>query len=137
MTIQLPKDLEESIEAAVHRGHFTSVDDAVAQAARLLLEQVADSELQTKPSTDAVAGRKPDWEQIQERTVSISPEQWEEAAADLAEEHEQHLCSVPKSHQELQNQQLMLAFQNQQPLDATGPLITTLPELPGSSTRQD
>jgi Arc/MetJ-type ribon-helix-helix transcriptional regulator len=120
MTIHLPKDLEQSIEAAVHRGHFSSVDDAMAQAARLLLEQVATSEIQTKLSTDAVAGRKPDWERIQERTVTISPEQWEKARADLAEQHEQYLCSVPKSHRELQFQQLKDAFQNQPRLDATG-----------------
>jgi Arc/MetJ-type ribon-helix-helix transcriptional regulator len=37
MTIHLPKELESSIEAAVHSGHFPSVDDAMAEAARLLL----------------------------------------------------------------------------------------------------
>ena len=35
MTIQLPKDVESSIEAAVHGGHFTSADDAVAAAWRV------------------------------------------------------------------------------------------------------
>jgi Arc/MetJ-type ribon-helix-helix transcriptional regulator len=37
MTIHLPKELESSIEAAVHSGHFASVDDAMTEAARLLL----------------------------------------------------------------------------------------------------
>jgi Arc/MetJ-type ribon-helix-helix transcriptional regulator len=37
MTIHLPKELESSIEAVVHGGHFTSVDEAMAEAARLLL----------------------------------------------------------------------------------------------------
>ena len=35
MKIHLPNDLESSIEAVVHRGQFTSIDDAMAEAARL------------------------------------------------------------------------------------------------------
>jgi Arc/MetJ-type ribon-helix-helix transcriptional regulator len=37
MTVRLPKDLESSIEALVQHGHFDSVDDAMAEAARMLL----------------------------------------------------------------------------------------------------
>ena len=36
MTIHLPNDLETSIQAAVQSGRFASVDDAMAEAARLL-----------------------------------------------------------------------------------------------------
>ena len=39
MTIHLPKDLETSIEAAVHGGRFASVDEFVAQAVRSFLHQ--------------------------------------------------------------------------------------------------
>ncbi len=39
MTIHLPNDLESSIQAAVHSGRFASVDDAIAEAVRLLLRQ--------------------------------------------------------------------------------------------------
>jgi Arc/MetJ-type ribon-helix-helix transcriptional regulator len=35
MTIHLPKDVESSIEAAVHGGHFASANDAVAAAWRV------------------------------------------------------------------------------------------------------
>jgi Arc/MetJ-type ribon-helix-helix transcriptional regulator len=35
MTIHLPQDIESSIQAAVHSGHFASVDDALAEAWRL------------------------------------------------------------------------------------------------------
>lgn len=41
MTIHLPHDLESSIQAAVHNGRFASVDDAMAEAARLLLRELA------------------------------------------------------------------------------------------------
>jgi Arc/MetJ-type ribon-helix-helix transcriptional regulator len=40
MTIHLPKELETSLQAAVHGGHFASLDDAMAEAARLLLRDL-------------------------------------------------------------------------------------------------
>lgn len=40
MTIDLPNDLERSIEEAVFRGRFSSVDEAMAEAARLLLREL-------------------------------------------------------------------------------------------------
>jgi Arc/MetJ-type ribon-helix-helix transcriptional regulator len=40
MTIHLPPDIESSIQAAVHSGHFASVDDAMTEAARLLLQKL-------------------------------------------------------------------------------------------------
>ncbi len=39
MTIHLPEKLESSILEVVHSGQFASVDDAMAEAARLLLRQ--------------------------------------------------------------------------------------------------
>jgi Arc/MetJ-type ribon-helix-helix transcriptional regulator len=96
MTIHLPKDVEQSIEAAVHSGHFTSVDDALAQAARLLLKQIASSGPETKLSTGAVAGRKPVWERIQERTASVPGEEWDKVPADLAEQHDHYIYGTPK-----------------------------------------
>ena len=40
MTIMLPDELERSIQAAVQSGRFASVDDAMAEAARLLLREL-------------------------------------------------------------------------------------------------
>ena len=39
MTIHLPEDVERSINEAVHSGQFASVDDTMAEAARLLLKK--------------------------------------------------------------------------------------------------
>jgi Arc/MetJ-type ribon-helix-helix transcriptional regulator len=39
MTIHLPEDVESSISAAVHSGHFASADELVAQAVRSFLRQ--------------------------------------------------------------------------------------------------
>ena len=40
MTVDLPKDLESSLRAAVQSGRFASVYDALAEAARLLLQKL-------------------------------------------------------------------------------------------------
>lgn len=55
MTIHLPKDVESSIEAAVHRGRFTSLDDAMVEAARLLLRELAEEDRQANP-VDPILG---------------------------------------------------------------------------------
>jgi Arc/MetJ-type ribon-helix-helix transcriptional regulator len=41
MTIHLPNELEHSINEAVRCGRFASVDDAMTEAARLLLRELA------------------------------------------------------------------------------------------------
>jgi Arc/MetJ-type ribon-helix-helix transcriptional regulator len=58
MTIHLPNDLESSIEAVVQGGRFASVDDAMAEAARLLLRQVNQEGPGPKP-TDTEAPADP------------------------------------------------------------------------------
>ena len=40
MTIHLPQDVENSLQAAVHSGHFASVDEAMMEAAPLLLREL-------------------------------------------------------------------------------------------------
>jgi Arc/MetJ-type ribon-helix-helix transcriptional regulator len=39
VTIHLPEDLERSLWAEVNSGHFASLDDAMAEAVRLLLRE--------------------------------------------------------------------------------------------------
>ena len=53
MNVQLPEDVERSIEAAVHRGLFASVDDAMTEAARLLLQEIDRGRPETEPHTAA------------------------------------------------------------------------------------
>ncbi len=52
MTISLPNDLESRLRAAVDSGRFASVDDAMAEAARLLLGEL-DRGPQAQPSAEA------------------------------------------------------------------------------------
>jgi Arc/MetJ-type ribon-helix-helix transcriptional regulator len=57
MTIHLPPDLESSIQAAVQSGHFASVDDAMTEAARLLLREIKQGRPEPKPTaTDPLLG---------------------------------------------------------------------------------
>ena len=53
MAITLPNDLERSIEEAVHNGRFASVDDAMAEAARLLLRELAEERQPRQPASVA------------------------------------------------------------------------------------
>jgi Arc/MetJ-type ribon-helix-helix transcriptional regulator len=57
MTIHLPDDVESSIQAAVRRGRFTSIDEAMAEAARLLLREIGE---QTPESRAMNAENSPD-----------------------------------------------------------------------------
>jgi Arc/MetJ-type ribon-helix-helix transcriptional regulator len=52
MTIHLPQDLESSLQAAVHSSHFASVDDAMAEVARLLLRELKLGRLPLPPARD-------------------------------------------------------------------------------------
>jgi Arc/MetJ-type ribon-helix-helix transcriptional regulator len=51
MTIQLPGDLEDSLRAEVSSGHFASLDDAMAEAVRLLLRDRAQRQPPARPNT--------------------------------------------------------------------------------------
>jgi hypothetical protein len=53
MTIHLPNDLEASIQAAVRSGRFASVDDAMAEAARLLRRTIPQ---EPKPTPTGTGG---------------------------------------------------------------------------------
>ena len=49
MTIQLPRDVESSINAEVLNGHFGSVDEAIADAWRTFLRQKPKPQAPTGP----------------------------------------------------------------------------------------
>ena len=100
MTIHLPPNLENPIRDAVHKGRYASLDDAMAEAASLLLERLKHEQDQTPPpagSQDATAPkRKPVWERILERTAAIPDQEWDKLPTDLAEQHDHYLYGTPK-----------------------------------------
>ena len=56
MTIHLPHDLESSIQAAVRSGRFASVDDRMAEAARLLLREINQAGPELRPGWPSSTG---------------------------------------------------------------------------------
>lgn len=55
MTIHLPTELQDGLEAAVESGQFASVDDAMAEAARLLLREIERAGSENAPSQEKYA----------------------------------------------------------------------------------
>jgi Arc/MetJ-type ribon-helix-helix transcriptional regulator len=90
MQINLPADLERSLLSEVQSGHFASVDDALAEAVRLLLRRVPGEAEPTSPS------HKPIWEVFEEITASIPEEEWARLPADGAEQHDHYIYGLPK-----------------------------------------
>ena len=101
MTITVPKDVETSIHAAVKSGHFASVDDAMTEAARLLLQQLHQVQASSQQpaarqeSAEATA-EKPIWEEILELTADVPDEEWDKLPTDLAEQHDHYIYGTPK-----------------------------------------
>lgn len=98
MTINVPEEVEDSIQAAVRSGHFASVDDAMTEAALLLLRQITPDRV---PPVGAdrevpVPARKPIWEVFEDVAASIPDEEWAKLPADGAEQHDHYLYGAPK-----------------------------------------
>ena len=98
MTIHLPPHIESSIQAAVRSGHFASVDDAMTEAASLLLQRLQ-QEHATPPAAnqaEAVPDYKPIWEVAAEIRKSIPAEEWAKLPVDGAEQLDHYLYGAPK-----------------------------------------
>ena len=103
MTINLPANLESPILAAVHSGRYASLDDAMAEAASMLVEHLKQEQeqAQAKPSSagqqpPASRSHKPIWEVFQEISASIPEEEWAKLPVDGAEQHDHYIYGTPK-----------------------------------------
>ncbi len=100
MTIHLPKDVESSINAAVLSGHFASLDDAMTEAARLLLQKLNKGQAgANKPAASdeaTVPAHKPIWEVFQEISAHVPDEVWDALPTDLSEQHDHYIYGTPK-----------------------------------------
>lgn len=56
MTIHIPNELESSIQAAVDNGHFATLDDAMTEAARMLLADLKNRESASYATPDPALG---------------------------------------------------------------------------------
>jgi len=97
MTIHLPENLESPILAAVHSGRYASLDDAMAEAASLLVQRLKQEQAK-QPETPGQAppAHKPIWERILERIAAIPDEEWDKLPVDGAEQHDHYIYGTPK-----------------------------------------
>jgi Arc/MetJ-type ribon-helix-helix transcriptional regulator len=98
MTIHIPENLESSILAAVRNGRYTSIDDAMAEAAWLLVERLKQERAPESSATHAgpAPTRKPLWERAAELRKSIPKEEWAKLPADGAEQLDHYLYGSPR-----------------------------------------
>ncbi len=71
MTIHLPPDIESSIQAAVHGGHFASMDAAMTEAASMLLERLKQEHTPPKPGMGSIGAMRDDAELLDQVTQLI------------------------------------------------------------------
>src|SRR5208337_1562266 len=100
MTIQLPESLESPILAAVRSGRYASLDDAMAEAASLLVQRLKQEQIQAKQllasKAEAAPAHKPIWEEIEELTASIPEEEFLKLPVDGAEQLDHYIYGLPK-----------------------------------------
>ena len=99
MTIHLPENLESSILAAVHSGRYASLDDAMAEAASLLVQWLKQEETQAKQPAasqiETTPAHKPIWEEIEELTANIPDEEFLKLPVDGAEQLDHYIHGLP------------------------------------------
>ena len=100
MTLNVSKDVENSINAAVRNGRFPSVDDAITAAWLAFNQQPVQSQVMPH-EPEAAEGEvpqhtKPIWEEILELTADVPDEEWDKLPSDLAEQHDHYIYGTPK-----------------------------------------
>ncbi len=90
MTIRLPPELESSLQAAVHRGLFASVDAAMTEAAAMLLQRLNQQGQAVPPAENqpAAVSHKPIWEVAADIRKTVPAEEWAKLPNDGARQHD-------------------------------------------------
>ena len=100
MTIHLPENLESPILAAVHSGRYASLDDAMAEAASLLVQRLRQEQATAEqPATSEeppAKAYKPIWEVADDIRKSIPAEEWAKLPADGARQIDHYIYGSPK-----------------------------------------
>jgi Arc/MetJ-type ribon-helix-helix transcriptional regulator len=93
MTIHLPEEMESSIRAQVGRGLFPSVDAAMTEAARLLLERL---EQGWAPAQGSAPAPLPAWERVLRNMEAVPDEVFDRIPADSSAQLDHYLYGAPK-----------------------------------------
>jgi Arc/MetJ-type ribon-helix-helix transcriptional regulator len=98
MTINLPENLESSIREAVQSGQFASVDEAVAEAVRLLLRQRREAGPHRPDEADNPAAPSPEpaWKRVLQNMDAVPDDVFDRIPADSSEQLDHYLYGTPK-----------------------------------------
>jgi hypothetical protein len=92
--------LENPILAAVHSGRYASLNDAMTEAASMLVERLEHEQAAAKPpatnQAETVPAYKPIWEVAAEIRRSIPAEEWAKLPKDGAEQLDHYIYGSPK-----------------------------------------
>ena|SRR5271157_4303816 len=93
MIIHLPENLENSILAAVRGGRYATVDEAMTEAAWLLVERLNQEQA---GANQPACTLKPIWDEFAEIDAAIPDEEWAKLPSDWAEQHDHYIYGTAK-----------------------------------------
>ena len=99
MTIRLPEHLESPILAAIDSGRYASLEDAMAEAANLLVQRLKQEQEEASaqaPLEQAMPPHRPIWEVVDQLRKDVPPEELAELPRDGAEQLDHYLHGSPK-----------------------------------------
>jgi hypothetical protein len=99
MTIHIPEDLESSFLAAVRRGRYASLDQAMDEAASLLVQRLDQEQAAPAQATGHVPpapAYRPIWEVADTLRQSVPPQEWARVPADGSAQHDHYIYGTPK-----------------------------------------
>ena len=95
MTINVSKDVENAINAAVQSGQFASADEMIDTLVHEYQQRHQHAQPVASQQTTAQA-HKPIWEVAAELRKSIPPEEWDKLPKDGARQHDHYIYGTPK-----------------------------------------
>lgn len=90
MTVHLPKELEQFLQASVTNGRFASEDEAIVEAVRLLRQA------ELAAAHDSNTNDDPVWKRTLEAMKSVPDEVFAAIPADGAEQLNHYIYGVPR-----------------------------------------
>ena len=86
MMINISKEVENAIDAAVRSGQFASAGEMIDTLVRQYAQQAP--HLQPASPEPPQPADRPIWEEILELTADVPDEEWDKRPTDLAEQHD-------------------------------------------------
>lgn len=95
ITIHLPEELERFVHGEVERGRFSSQDEAIAEAVRLL-QRPDRVQREGNEADPAPAETVPPWQRVLENMKDVPDSVFEQIPADSSEQLDHYLYGIQK-----------------------------------------